>query len=419
MDIPDEKWGYVTVRDKAHMFWWLYGAKDKATRAQLPLILWLQGGPGGSGTGYGNFEEIGPLDRNLQPRDTTWITKANVLFIDNPVGAGFSYVDEMSALTRNNSQIAEDLYVIFSSFLQQIPALRHVPFYIFCESYGGKMTAGFGERLYQGILANDIDCDFRGVALGDSWISGIDSVLAWGPYLYSFNLLDGKDLGQLTRMAELTQTAVEQGRWLTATQLWGKTEQFLMKVTDQVSFYNVLKHHFSIQSNAANHSSDDSTNVLDALYERHAGVYNQVPLSHLMDTKIRAKLKIIPRHVRWSAQASQVFRAQSSDFMRPVTGIVDKLLAYGLKVAVFQGQLDLICCTPGAERWISKLNWPKLKNYQAVSRIPLYTSREGRDTQAFVKAFENFSVYYIMNAGHMVPADNGPMALKMMSMIIS
>ena len=40
--IPDEKWGYVTVRPHAHMFWWAYGALDRAQRNNLPLILWLQ-----------------------------------------------------------------------------------------------------------------------------------------------------------------------------------------------------------------------------------------------------------------------------------------------------------------------------------------------------------------------------------------
>ena len=39
--IPEEGWGYVTVRSEAHMFWWLYGstAPDRESR---PLIMWLQ-----------------------------------------------------------------------------------------------------------------------------------------------------------------------------------------------------------------------------------------------------------------------------------------------------------------------------------------------------------------------------------------
>ena len=49
--VPDQDWGYVDVRAGAHMFWWLYGSTNAASplpREQQPIILWLQGGPGGS-----------------------------------------------------------------------------------------------------------------------------------------------------------------------------------------------------------------------------------------------------------------------------------------------------------------------------------------------------------------------------------
>ncbi|XP_018548907.1 retinoid-inducible serine carboxypeptidase-like [Lates calcarifer] len=88
-----EAWNYVEVRDGAHMFWWLYYA-DNPSASDLPLVMWLQGGPGGSGSGFGNFEEIGPLNRNLEPRKTSWVQAASVLFVDNPVGTGFSYTRE-------------------------------------------------------------------------------------------------------------------------------------------------------------------------------------------------------------------------------------------------------------------------------------------------------------------------------------
>ena len=101
LPIPDEDWGYVNVRENAFMFWWLYGAQtsDPSQRLKLPLVMWLQGGPGGSSTGFGNFEELGPLTVGLKPRNTTWLRAANVLFVDNPVGAGYSYVTDDRAFT--------------------------------------------------------------------------------------------------------------------------------------------------------------------------------------------------------------------------------------------------------------------------------------------------------------------------------
>ena len=101
--IPSEDWNYMNVRENAFMFWWLYGAKtsDPSERVNKPLIMWLQGGPGGSSTGFGNFEELGPLTVELKPRNTTWLQAANVLFVDNPVGSGYSYVTDKTAFTTN------------------------------------------------------------------------------------------------------------------------------------------------------------------------------------------------------------------------------------------------------------------------------------------------------------------------------
>uniref|UniRef100_A0A8C9IWC3 Serine carboxypeptidase 1 n=1 Tax=Piliocolobus tephrosceles TaxID=591936 RepID=A0A8C9IWC3_9PRIM len=59
-----EVWDYVTVRKDAYMFWWLYYATNSCKNfSELPLVMWLQGGPGGSSTGFGNFEEIGPFSK--------------------------------------------------------------------------------------------------------------------------------------------------------------------------------------------------------------------------------------------------------------------------------------------------------------------------------------------------------------------
>lgn len=67
----------------------------------------------------------------------------NVLFIDNPVGTGFSYTTTSAALARTNNQIAIDLLVCIKAFLKQLPEFENVPTYITAESYGGKMAVEF------------------------------------------------------------------------------------------------------------------------------------------------------------------------------------------------------------------------------------------------------------------------------------
>jgi len=417
--IQDEDWGYVDVRDKAHMFWWFYGAEDASERSNLPLILWLQGGPGASGAGFGNFMEIGPVDIKMQPRKTAWTKKANLLFIDNPVGAGFSYVDDESAFTTNVTQIAEDLFTVFSAFMTKYSVFSDTPFYIFCESYGGKMTSVFANRLYQGQRTGQIKSNIKGVALGDSWISAVDSVMTWGPYLYQFNLLDYQDLGKVMVISNETVTAFALGEYARSTELWGKTENLISMLTDNVNVYNVLQHNVPPTGFQATKSSMKLNKNLRQLFQTHVGRFQAQSLADFMNGPIREKLGIIPNHVLWGAQSADVFKYQSVDFMKPVVSYVDKLLQYGLKVVVFQGQLDMICDTPGAELWIKRLKWPGLPKFLASPRIALYLPGEKGNTQAFLKRYNNFSLYYIMNAGHMVPADNGPMALQMVDNIIN
>lgn len=416
--IPDEDWSYVNVRENAFMFWWLYGAQttDPSQRLNKPLVMWLQGGPGGSSTGFGNFEELGPLTVDLKPRNTTWLRAANVLFVDNPVGAGYSYVMDVRALTTNITGITDDLIVLFKAFLETYTVFQNIPFYIFCESYGGKYTSSFGVALLKAIQAGSIKCNFRGVALGDSWISPVDSVLSWGPYLYALSQLDDKDLKQVNAAAQATAHAVASGQYAKATQLWDETENVIEKTTDHVDIYNVLKHY----SPPFPQLKSTGETTLDSLYASHVGRLYEDPLTALMNGPIRDKLGIIPCNVTWGGQSADVFKYQSEDFMKPVISDVSELLQYGMKVVIYQGQLDIICGTLGAEVWIAKLDWDGLADFLKTDRVPLYppSGMKDRNTGAFYKAYKNLELYYIMKAGHMVPTDNGEMALEMVKRII-
>ncbi|XP_051014224.1 retinoid-inducible serine carboxypeptidase [Acomys russatus] len=411
-----EAWDYVTVRKDAHMFWWLYYATNPCKNfSELPLVMWLQGGPGGSSTGFGNFEEIGPLDTQLKPRNTTWLQWASLLFVDNPVGTGFSYVNTTDAYAKDLATVASDMMVLLKSFFDRHKEFQTVPFYIFSESYGGKMAAGISLELYKAIQQGAIRCNFSGVALGDSWISPIDSVLSWGPYLYSMSLLDDKGLAEVSGIAEQVLKAIDKGLYKEATQLWGKAEVVIEKNTDGVNFYNILTK--STPSPAMGSGLEFLRSPLVRLCQRHVRHLQGDALSQLMNGPIRKKLKIIPEDCSWGGQASYVFLSMEEDFMKPVISIVDELLEAGVNVTVYNGQLDLIVDTMGQEAWLRRLKWPQLSKFNQLKWKALHTNPKSSETSAFVKSYENLSFYWILRAGHMVPSDQGEMALKMMRLV--
>uniref|UniRef100_A0A3Q0S9I6 Carboxypeptidase n=1 Tax=Amphilophus citrinellus TaxID=61819 RepID=A0A3Q0S9I6_AMPCI len=404
-----EAWSYVEVRDGAHMFWWLYYADSASAQYEnLPLVMWLQGGPGGSGTGFGNFEEIGPLNRDLEPRKTSWVQAASVLFVDNPVGTGFSYTDRPDAYATNVATVASDMLVLLKNFFTEKPEFQSIPFYIFSESYGGKMAAAISLELTKAITKGTVKCNFSGVALGDSWISPVDSVMTWGPYLYTTSLLDDYGLAEVNKAAEAVKQAVEQQEFLKATEMWSVAENVVEQNTNGVNFYNILT-----QDSDENHKLTHL--ALQIL--RHIRPLQRQSLSDLMNGPIRKKLGIIPQNVTWGGQADEVFTNMAGDFMKPVVDIVDQLLTAGVNVTVYNGQLDLIVDTLGQELWVKQLKWEGIPSFNKLRWTPLDDPASPHITGAFYKTYKNFAFYWILKAGHMIPSDQGPMALQMLKMI--
>ncbi|TDH03484.1 hypothetical protein EPR50_G00163850 [Perca flavescens] len=404
-----EAWAYEEVREGAHMFWWLYPADTDSQNR--PLVMWLQGGPGGSGSGFGNFEEIGPLNRDLEPRKTSWVQAANVLFVDNPVGTGFSYTDRPDGYATDVATVASDMLVLLQHFFKKMAEFQSNPFYIFSESYGGKMAAAISLELTKAIAQGTVKCNFAGVALGDSWISPVDSVMTWGPYLYTTSLLDDYGLADVSSAADAVKQAVEQQQFEKATELWSVAETVVEQNTNGVNFYNILTQEPDEKRTSV------AGDFIALQTHRHIRPLHRQSLSELMNGPIRKKLGIIPQNVTWGGQAEKVFSYMAGDFMRPVVDIVDQLLTAGVNVTIYNGQLDLIVDTMGQELWVKKLKWEGLPGFNKLRWTPLDDPTSPGITGAFCKTYKNFSFYWILKAGHMIPSDQGPMALQMLKMI--
>lgn len=132
--------GYFTVNQtyNSNLFFWYFPAKNNAANA--PVVLWLQGGPGASSL-YGLFLENGPVFVNdkgqLEKRQYSWHLDHHVVYIDNPVGAGFSFTDSPAGYLNNQVDIGNNLFSAVRQFFQIFPEIRNNRFYITGESYAG------------------------------------------------------------------------------------------------------------------------------------------------------------------------------------------------------------------------------------------------------------------------------------------
>lgn len=83
---------------------------------------------------FGLFCEVGPyyIDKDLKviEREYAWTKKYSVLFIDNPVGTGFSYTDKDECYARNQEHVSKDLYDLLKQFFTVFKHLKNNPFYL-------------------------------------------------------------------------------------------------------------------------------------------------------------------------------------------------------------------------------------------------------------------------------------------------
>nr|AFK37897.1 unknown [Lotus japonicus] len=237
-----EEWGYVEVRPKAHMFWWLYKSPYRVEdlNKPWPIVLWLQGGPGASGVGIGNFEEVGPLDTGLKPRNSTWLKKADLLFVDNPVGTGYSFVEDKKLFVKTDVEAATDLTTLLIKIFNRDENLQKSPLFVVAESYGGKFAVTLGLSALKAIEDGRLKLKFGGVALGDSWISPEDFVFSWGPLLKDVSRLDDNGLEKSNSLAQKIKQQLENGKFVDATNSWGELESVISASSNDVDFYNFL-----------------------------------------------------------------------------------------------------------------------------------------------------------------------------------
>ena len=136
--------GYLSVGTSMNMWFWFFESRNSPTTA--PLAMWLNGGPGCSSM-IGLFQENGPCQfyngastPSLNPY--SWNTYANMLYVDQPIGTGFSYGTDDATGTVS---AAPYVWTLLQAFYAQFPQYQNRQFGLWTESYGGHYGPEFAE----------------------------------------------------------------------------------------------------------------------------------------------------------------------------------------------------------------------------------------------------------------------------------
>ncbi|GER36925.1 serine carboxypeptidase [Striga asiatica] len=170
--------GYIGVGDNEEVQLFYYFIESENDPRRDPLVLWLTGGPGCSGFS-GLVYEIGPLAFDLENFDGSlpslilnpysWTKVANIIFIDSPVGTGFSYSTTSQGYYSSDTKSTKDIYTFMQKWFSIHSMFIKNPLYISGDSYGGKIVPMVAVEIAKGNEAgNQPRMTLQGYSVGNS-----------------------------------------------------------------------------------------------------------------------------------------------------------------------------------------------------------------------------------------------------------
>ncbi|PSN49676.1 hypothetical protein C0J52_22833 [Blattella germanica] len=179
--------GYFTVNKtyNSNLFFWFFPSEKNYV--DDPVVLWLQGGPGGTSL-FGLFEEHGPFSvtdkLTLKRRKYSWSRTHSIIYIDNPVGTG-KYVPALS----------------YTIHIKNPDAKQHV--------------------------------NLKGMAIGNG-LCDPEHMMKYGDYLYQLGLIDANARDMFHKLEDLAVKYTQE-------QNWGKALESHEQMGTYVQLANVRK----------------------------------------------------------------------------------------------------------------------------------------------------------------------------------
>lgn len=138
------KWysGYLNVNSEKALFYVFIQSEQSPTSPETdPVVVWFNGGPGCSSL-LALFQEHGPFvfddgETVIKPNPYPWTSRANMLYIENPAGVGYTVAATDDAMSHNDLTQSEDALEAIKSFFVKFPEFVKNDFYVSGESYGG------------------------------------------------------------------------------------------------------------------------------------------------------------------------------------------------------------------------------------------------------------------------------------------
>jgi len=392
--------GYFNVTTTTkHYFYWHF--ESRSAPSTDPVILWMTGGPGCSGS-IALFNENGPCkvthDGVTTKNPYSWNSNASIIFVDQPAGTGFSY-GEPSDMDSDEKGVSRDMYNFLQAFYTAHPKLLRNPLYIFGESYGGHYVPATALAVHRGNVEKaGTHLPLTGIAIGNGLTAPEIQ------YLYYSEMAYTSTVGPVVPKA--TYQAMKLSAQLCTAQI--RMCQKSEKACETAFTFCALSQVSPVQATGLN------------LYDIRQKCKNP-PLCYdfsategfLRDPKVVAELGTEGHE--WSACNFMVNGRFHKDWMHGFSSAIPEMLKAGIKALIYAGDVDYICNYMGNKAWTLALEWEGSTGFNNEGDHKWMV--EGKEA-GLARSFANFTFLQVYEAGHMVPLDQPERALSMVETFV-
>ncbi|VCU40973.1 Bgt-60051 [Blumeria graminis f. sp. tritici] len=399
--------GHVEISPEHHgnLFFWLYQNRHIANKQRL--VIWLNGGPGCSSED-GALMEIGPYrvrnDQNgprLEYNDGSWDEFSNLMFVDNPYGTGYSYIDSDS-FVHSLSEMADQFVMFLEKWFKIFPQFELDDIYLAGESYAGQHVPYIARAILDRNKKNAQKWGLKGMLIGNGWIAPEEQYKAYLSFAYERGLVQ-RDSDVAKRIESQQAICMKE-----LNQAGGKDRVSIKQCED------VLQEILRETQTPGTDGNQQCMNMYDVrLKDSYPSCgMNWPPDLADVTTYLRRKDVVDALHIDsqkqtgWKECNGAVGTAFRSSESKPSLSLLPDLIAE-VPIVLFSGAEDLICNHIGTEELISNMQWNGGKGFE-LSQGTWAPRRdwefEGQPA-GFWQEARNLTYVLFYNSSHMVPFD--------------
>ncbi|KAE9539545.1 hypothetical protein AGLY_004797 [Aphis glycines] len=390
----DVRSGYLTVDEEhgSNMFFWFFpAAKDKA---DAPVVLWLQGGPGASSL-HGVFNINGSFSAYkcdgsmLKLRDHAWTNTHSVLYVDNPY--------------RPDSRRPEHVRHL-GTILQAVP---RVPAQRFLRDRRVVRRSLRTRRIVRHPPEQPRSRDQyqpQRVAIGNGLVDPLNQ-LFYSEYLHKYGLIDENGKRIFEQYESTVRAQILAGDYMEAFRTYdemlnGRLYQYptlIKNLTGMQYYYNVL-------------------------LDRQPPSFNDW-MDFVENPSVRVALHVGSR--RFNKNTTVVQKHLLSNVMQSVAPWLANLLdSDQYRVLLYSGQFDIKFNHLGNMRMAQALEWTGAERFRNNATRTIWRVLQRKtecddgnetDVAGYATTSGPLTVLLVRNAGHIVPADQPVWALDLIN----